>query len=148
MAKGIGYLIKNIHVTHTWKINQMLEQYDLTTAQLNVLIPVFIAEKKQEEINQRDIENHLKISNPTVTGILNRLESKGLIERTASRQDHRIRYIHPTSKAKAIDQKTRKIFDDYERVMLKGFSQEEEILLKDMLTRVLNNIKDKEEFYD
>ena len=30
-------------------------------------------------MNQKDIEKELDISNPTVTGILNRLEVKGLI---------------------------------------------------------------------
>ena len=47
---------------------------------------------------QKDIEEHFHISNPTVTGILNRLEQKGFIERKQSLKDKRVRTIVLTKK--------------------------------------------------
>ena len=47
---------------------------------------------------QKDIEEHFHISNPTVTGILNRLEQKGFIERKHTPKDNRVRTIVITQK--------------------------------------------------
>ena len=50
---------------------------------------------------QKDIEEHFHISNPTVTGILNRLEQKGFIERKSNEKDKRVRTIVLTPKERS-----------------------------------------------
>ena len=53
-----------------------LQKYNLTAAQLDVMI--YLKCSGEEEIHQRQIENWFQLKNPTVTGLLNRLERKGL----------------------------------------------------------------------
>ena len=69
-------------------INKALEDMDLTQSQLRVLLCIY-----ENEVNgggrlfQKDIERVLMLSNPAVTGIVQRLESKGLIERKVAFSD-------------------------------------------------------------
>ena len=58
-------------------LNKELEIIDLTSMQAHVLI--YLYKNKNNIINQRDIEREFELTNPTVNGILNRLENKGFI---------------------------------------------------------------------
>lgn len=54
----IGGLLKHAHILYGQKINEKLKQYDLTIAQLDVLVEVIRANEKHILINQRDIEKN------------------------------------------------------------------------------------------
>ena len=66
-------------------MNEGLKKYDLTKSQQDVLGYLHFTDK--DPVIQRDIEEHFHISNPTVTGILNRLEQKGFIERKLTQKE-------------------------------------------------------------
>ena len=72
-------------------MNEGLKKYDLTKTQRDILGYLHFTDKNP--VIQKDIEEHFHISNPTVTGILNRLEQKGFIERKQSLKDKRVRTI-------------------------------------------------------
>ena len=70
-------------------------------------------------MNQKDIEKELDISNPTVTGILNRLEVKGLITRVPCRHDARAKNIEVTEKALELDKQLRIVFQQSDEIIIK-----------------------------
>lgn len=95
-SNELGYyfcLIDN-HMEKT--MNEALRKYDLTKSQQDVL--GFLHHTNKEFVIQKDIEEHFHISNPTVTGLLNRLEQKGFIERIKDPRDKRSRIIVLTEK--------------------------------------------------
>ena len=59
----------------------------------------------KEFVNQKDIEKALSLKNPTVTGILKRLDEKGFILAVPSNQDKRCKNIYPTEKKHMIFRK-------------------------------------------
>ena len=77
-------------------MNEGLRKYDLTRSQQEVLGYLHFTDK--DPVIQKDIDEHFHISNPTVTGILNRLEQKGFIERKLNPKDKRVRAIVLTQK--------------------------------------------------
>ena len=91
--KRIGFLIKQVFHMNQVRLNEMFAEFDLTGAQTFTLIYLFKAHDQGRIINQRDIERDMDISNPTVTGILNRLENKGLIIRKVNPADARVKNI-------------------------------------------------------
>lgn len=99
-TKSIAYYFRTIHFIFDKMFNAKLKEFDLTRSQFEVL--KFISLSKESSIIQRDIEYFFHISNPTVTGILNRLEQKDLIVRIKDDKDKRIHTIHITPKAKEI----------------------------------------------
>lgn len=138
--KPIGLMIKQLHMLHMDTLNQLLKQYGLTSSQGFVLIYLIHNMKKQIEVNQKDIEKEFDISNPTVTGILNRLQNKGLIERIVCSSDARKNQIIVTKEALALDEEMKKGFKEQEEAMLKGFNDEEMKLLRELLEKMMKNL--------
>lgn len=58
----------------------------------------FLAEKKDSEVFQKDIEKEFKLRRSTVTATLNRMESANLIERQSVQRDNRLKKISLTEK--------------------------------------------------
>ena len=92
--------------------------------------------------DQKDIEKALSLKNPTVTGILKRLDEKGFILAVPSNQDKRCKNIYPTEKAYDIQKKMDNYRKKIDRRLMIGMSKKEIAALEKMLDRVLYNISD------
>ena len=79
----------------------------------------------------------MDISNPTVTGILNRLENKGLIIRKVNPADARVKNIDVTNEALELDKVLRKKFQENEQQLVENLSEEEVKSLAYMLEKIL-----------
>lgn len=87
--------------------NRRLGVYDLTSIQADVLMYI-LSLYKTREINQLDIQAAFKLTNPTVSGIVDRLEEKDFIKRVRSEKDARFRRLIPMPKGE-------KLFEDLQR---------------------------------
>lgn len=132
-------LIKQIYYMNQARLNAMFAQYDLTAAQTFTLIYLFRAHDEGRTINQRNIEKDMDISNPTVTGILNRLEAKGLIERKIDVKDARMKNIEVTQKAWDLDKILRKRFAENDAALVSCLDEHEQQQLYNMLERILKS---------
>lgn len=141
----IGGLLKQAHILHGQRINEKLKQYDLTISQLDVLIKVTMANEKHILINQRDIEKRTNLTNPTVTGLINRLETKGLIERVENEKDKRMKNLYITKKAECLNREFKQIFEESDLTALKDFNEDEKRELESYLLRIIKNLKKGEE---
>lgn len=140
--RHIGLLLKQIYFLNQTRLNAMFAQFDLTASQTFTLIHLFRMREEGRIINQRDIENELDISNPTVTGILNRLEAKGLIQRKTSTKDARMKHIRLTKKALELDKVLRKGFAENEKALVSCLNEEETKQLDEMLCRILASLSE------
>ena len=136
--KKLGAYFKSITNTLDRKFNRDLEEFDLTSSQANLLLFLFF--NRDKEISQTDIQDKFNLTNPTVTGILKRLESKGFISRSVSISDGRRKVIKVTEKSTNLDKKLMEGVIEVEAQMTCGFSEQEKKLLEALLQRVLDNI--------
>ena len=70
----IGFVVKQINNIYEKEFNNQLRGLGITASQAAVLDYLFNSSK--EAVNQKDIEKALSLKNPTVTGILKRLDVK------------------------------------------------------------------------
>lgn len=70
--RTIGFMFKQINNVYEKEFNNRLRTLGITASQCAVLDYLFDCEK--EEVTQRDIEKGLNLRNPTVTGLLKRLD--------------------------------------------------------------------------
>ena len=75
--RTIGFRIKQINNGYEKEFNRQLKNIGITASQCEVLD--YLLSGSKEEVTQRDIEKALNLRNPTVTGLLKRLDEKGFI---------------------------------------------------------------------
>ena len=80
----------------------------------------------------------------TLTGIIDRLERDGYIERKPSQTDKRSTLICLTGKEQEFSKHVRKVSNKMNKIFYKGFSDEEIMLFDNMLERILVNCKEAE----
>lgn len=138
----VGLLLKFINGRVNTKINKNLAEFNLTGVQHEILC--FIDRNEHErDVFQKDIEKCLKLTNPTVTGIVKRLEEKEMIVRCPSSNDARYKCLHVTEKGKEVICKSFKFgANNIEKQLVKDMSDEEVKMLKDLLYRALINMEE------
>lgn len=117
-----------------------LQKYNLTAAQLDVLI--YLKSNGEKEIHQRQIEKWFQLKNPTVTGLLNRLEEKHFIVRKTNPEDRRYRVIELTEKGEQLLGQLWEEACNLENRMYSNLSEEEQKVLMDLLERILNSLSE------
>ena len=135
----IGKLIKQLHIALENNFNKFSKKYKLTSSQMDILI--FLLHNENKIVNQRDIENFLILSNPTIAGTLLRLEKKGFIIRKISSKDKRYKEIYLTDKSRELKDIIFKYIRDNDNKMFSNMSEEEKENLKNIITKILNNIQ-------
>jgi DNA-binding MarR family transcriptional regulator len=77
------------------------------------------------EMKISDLSEKLGLSNSTVSGIIDRLEKQGLVERTRSTEDRRVVYVKVSAEFQTNSKKTFcKIEETFEHIMEKATAEE------------------------
>ena len=136
--------IKKVQIMFEKNLNKVLEKYELTSAQASIISYLFEAEKENREVQQKDIEEFFYLKNPTVTGILDRLEKKKFIIRKVSKDDKRKRLIYLTTRAKKIYKDITSCIEEFRVKALNGITKEEFIAVINVVNKMANNLDDIE----
>lgn len=117
--------------------NHALAPCDLTHTQYKILMLLY---RSQEQLlRQIDIETHFAMTNPTVTGILQNLEKKGLVERIANPDDKRSKLLRLTEKALSMKTELYALGESLETQVTANLSEEEIRQLIELLKKILTN---------
>ena len=136
--QSIGFVVKQINNVFEKDLNTRLKRLGITSSQCAVLDYLFHTNK--EEVNQRDVEKNLNLKNPTVTGILKRLDEKGFILCVPNAADKRKKNIYLTEKAYDIQRKMEADRRKLDRELTRGMTKKEVAALRRGLEKLLYNI--------
>lgn len=138
----IGLLFKQIDEGLSRRANQSLRQSDsnLTFSQMSVLI-LLEEQGGDAGMSLREIEHHLGMSQPTVTGLIKRLVEKGYATSSVDEQDRRQRCVRLTPAGWRSVDRSAESRAEAECTILKGFNAKERAQLEGYLRRVLENVK-------
>ena len=139
MNRKIVFYLKKIFQTMEKNLNKELEIIDLTSMQAHVLI--YLYKNKNNIINQRDIEREFELTNPTVNGILNRLENKGFIKRVVSHIDARNKVISLTDKSVLLINNMKKSAEKMESKMTLGINKDELDIFYRVIKKMFDNVQ-------
>lgn len=135
---SVGRLIKISNLIFEAYINNNLKEINLTGSQMNVLMCVYVLNKKHMNVNQVDIQKIFNLSNPTVSGILSRLQDKNFIMRENDGRKNRIKLTDDGIKLiKDGEKKIRMV----ENKILSCLSEEEYNILLETLRKIIINNK-------
>ena len=133
-------MIKQINNVYEQVLNERLRKIGITSSQCAVLDYLFHTSK--DEVSQRDVEKGLNLKNPTVTGILKRLDEKGYILCVPNARDKRKKNIYLTEKAYDIQRRMETDRRKLDRELTRGMTKREVESLTKNLEKLLYNIAD------
>lgn len=136
---SVGTLVKCITNEYEKHLSKMMSDVGLTSSQCEVLY--FLYESNDEQVNQRDIEEYLNLSNPTVTGLLKRLDEKGYILIVPNSTDKRKKNVHLSERFYQLERKITMSKKKMEKDLLRGMRKSEVQSFKKHLEKALRNIE-------
>lgn len=136
----IIYYVRLVHFALEREKNTYFENQNLTSSQGDLLLYLGGAKRHKKEVNQKDIENYFRLSNPTVTGLLKRLEDKGFVRRVQSKTDGRNKLIFLTEQSEMILKqfKNHKHFIDDK--LFHNINKDEQEIILGYLKKLLANL--------
>lgn len=132
----ISILVKRASLEFDKLSNQLLVPYDLTGSQFKILMVLF--RYPVGSIRQADIEAKFSMTNPTVSGLVQKLEAKKLIARVPNPKDKRSKVLVPTEQAMAIKDDLLALSDKMEGRMSANLTDAEYDELAALLNKMLN----------
>ena len=111
---------------------------DLTASQGRLL--AFVFHRRDKPTYAKDVETALRLSHPTVSGLLSRLEQKDFIALEPDPRDRRSKRIRVLEKGRACQEMMHRQITENEERIVRGFTPEEREQFRKLLQRAIENI--------
>ncbi len=145
-TKG-GFLISRIKQVGTRIFDRKLADSGIDSfngAQGRILYVLW----QNDHISISSLSAQTSLANTTLTTMLDRMESLGLIVREPSPKDRRTTLIALTERAKSLESEYNKISQEMNEIYYTGFTEAEIVLLEWYLERILKNLEERQQAYE
>ena len=112
--------------------SQKVAALNVTATQAMVLRFLF----DRDEVNSSELGSRTELDSSTLTGILDRLEVAGIIERRPNPTDRRAIHIHLPEKGRTTGEKVAQLMEVANTEFLREFNVSEGVALRSLLTRI------------
>lgn len=103
-------------------------------------VPTLMVLKSHEGTSQKELVELLRVKAPTVAVTVKRLERAGYVERRGDEEDQRVSHINLTEYGKRIVEQIPSQMKQVEEEALRGFTQEEIMLMRRLLLQMRENL--------
>ncbi|SHN75372.1 MarR family winged helix-turn-helix transcriptional regulator [Desulfitobacterium chlororespirans] len=142
--KEIGFQIRSLnHLIKRHVENSANFQYAKSITGTNSWIIAYLAENRDKDIFQKDIEEMFTVNRSTTSKVLKLMEQKELIERRSVPDDARLKKLVLTPKALALHQSIVEDIDSLEAMLIQGFTEEEIQQFNAYIERMKENLTGK-----
>jgi DNA-binding MarR family transcriptional regulator len=128
----INFLLTKTQQVVFQQFKASLAKYDVTPVQYGVLKCLWA----QDGQNPSQIANSLFLDSSTITGILDRMENKGIIKRISDPKDRRSLKVVLTEQGSLLEEPITRIIDDENKKALCTLKEEERVKLIEYLMRI------------
>lgn len=134
--QSLGFIISTTHIKMKNNLTKALKPCHVTVEQWAVLNRLW----EQDGISQKELSEKSLKDQPTTARILDKLEQRGLIRRALDSEDRRAFLIYLTSEGWDIRGLLTGLAHQAMTQSLKGLSEQEQLLLKNLLNRIIDNL--------
>lgn len=127
-------------------VSNLIERYSENDIRLprskNVtsMVVGFIYRSGDKPVTQRDLRREFNMSRSSVTGLIDRMEAKGMVERVRSDEDTRVKRIVLTEKCQNNCTAIFNSLKEFERTITLGMSEKEIKQFNRLLDKVIENV--------
>lgn len=132
----LGFVIHDVARMMRWEFDRRAQDVGLTRSQWSVLAYLL----RQDGLQQKELAEQLDITAITLTGLLDRLERDGWVERRADPADRRAKRIFLTEQVAPVMKNLRALSKEVRATALQGISEAEQQKLMSLLLKVRGNL--------
>ena len=131
-----GFTLAKVCKAHRANVGALLAEYGLHVGQEMVLVELW----QDDGLRGGELAARLGVEPPTVTKMLRRLESCGLVERSPDPSDARSFRVHITDRGRALEEPVLGCWEQAEEMTLAGMSARDRQSFRRLLIRVRSNL--------
>ena len=132
----LGFLFHDVARFRSIVFDDFMQAYDLTRAQWWTLANLY----RHDGQTQRDLAERLEIGAVTMSGLIDRLEAQGWVERRDDPKDRRVKRVWLTPRAEEIRPTMVRHVNKINRTSTKGLSKDQIDSLVGMLRVIRSNL--------
>ena len=136
LDESLGFLVNQLAKKLAGSFNERLAEYGLTTTQWGVLACLW----REDGLSQRDLSRRTGVDPATLTEMLKRMETRGLVRRVRDPDNNRLQRVYLTEHDTALRDTLAADAAAVNRLATDGFSEAERAQLLQLLRRALSNI--------
>ncbi|MFT6164621.1 MAG: DNA-binding MarR family transcriptional regulator [Zhongshania aliphaticivorans] len=133
----LGFLIHDAARLRRIVIDEIFKPLRVTRSQAWALAYL----SRRDGLTQSDLADDMNLGKVTLSGLIDRLEDVGMVERRADPGDRRIKRIFITKEGRRVIKEMRIVTLDCNKQMLDEISHEEVVQVVDVLRKLNRNIK-------
>lgn len=133
----LSSLIKRLSMLQAQYIDALLKPYGLARTQYKVLHHL----ETGESLATKELQDRLQVEGATLSGIVDVLEAKGLVERTQQPDDKRRRNVVLTGKGRQIMREITPPGPQVQNALIAGLSKGEVIVLMRVIDKMIENLE-------
>ena len=130
------FLISKVYQKLIINLQKSFSESRIEATPIQVMLLFFLQENNGLSLTQ--ISQGLMLENPTVTGLIDRLEKLGYVKRGDHPNDRRVYLVHLTEKGNKVANKALPIVKKLNQEIKKGYSKEEVENFKKVLIGAFN----------
>ena len=130
------FLISKVYQKLIINLQKSFSESGIEATPIQVMLLFFLQQNNGLSLTQ--ISQGLMLENPTVTGLIDRLEKLGYVKRSDHPNDRRVYLVHLTEKGNKVANKALPIVKKLNEEIKKGYSKEEVENFKKVLIGAFN----------
>lgn len=125
-------------IAHLYRQQSMvfMEGYNLKPHQAGILMTL----SKKGSLSQRELAEKMRVTPPSITVAIQKMEQEGLLTRKHDEKDQRVIRLYITEKGKECVDELKDVFRQLEEIIFEGMSVEEKLLLRRLLIEMRGNL--------
>jgi DNA-binding MarR family transcriptional regulator len=135
----IGFLVHDVSRMRRTLFDHRLKDLDITRAQWSALAA--LSRRETEGSIQADLARELEVGKVTIGGLIDRLETSGVVERRNDPADRRTRRVYITDKGFDIIEEMQSIGRELNSVIMKGLTLDQIHAAEDVLHAMKVNLR-------
>jgi DNA-binding MarR family transcriptional regulator len=138
VTSSVGFALAQLCGAFRSHIDAALREHGLYVGQEHALMHLW----EKDGLTQTQLVERMGCTPATISNMVVRLESTGLVMRKRSEEDARITQVFLSKEGRALQTPVRALWKRAEDEMLAGFTTEERLLLRRLLLQARDNLKE------
>lgn len=140
-SNSLEWLFRTLHRMHLNYLDREMGKRGLGVSGFPPILFILRFEMKGKTASQKELADFLGITPASLATSIKRMEKSALVKKVTDKNDLRRNIITLTAKGERLIQKSMLVFDDIDRRIYEGFSDEEKERLKKFYIRIIQNLE-------